>query len=296
MIDKFNFYDVYGYFLPGAAIVLLFWLPFGLVQGKWPDSSLGSAVIGVAVAYFIGHLLQIICTKLVPSSVGKGKDKHDRYPSDVVIDQDNESLTTELKTNLEEVVRKRFKLEIGVDKPGSKALDRVRRDAFYCARHVLVKAKEVSYGEQFEGLYTLMRGLSAAFALGAANFCGWSLSLLHGKVLDCVVIVVITVSLLAAANINVRKDISLSLEKWSAFLLILTSMGLGYGMGRHNEVSILKSAELALCAVLALIVCVRTYGSYKRFSFLFAVTIWRDFYASCGGEQPAANKADNQKD
>jgi hypothetical protein len=295
MIDKFNFYDVYGYLIPGAALLLLLWLPFALVHTPWPTKDLGSAVIGVVVAYIAGHLLQMICTRVIPSSVAIGADKHPRYPSDVVLDAKNSSFSLDLKKKLETRVQEKFSLNIGVEQAESEALDQLRRDAFFLARHALIRAKEVSYAEQFEGMYTLARGLAAALAVACVNYLGWSLSILHRDWLDCVVIVVITVTLLAAANFTahvLRKDLGTNTVGWldrlSALSLLLAALALGYGMGRHHDVTPAQAGEIVLCAIAAFVGCVRSYGAYKSFSYHFAVTIWRDFYASTDKQPPAS--------
>src|SRR5258706_16436134 len=56
MIDRFNFYDVYGYLLPGLALVALLGLPGVMIAGKLPSSELVSALAAVAAAYVIGQL------------------------------------------------------------------------------------------------------------------------------------------------------------------------------------------------------------------------------------------------
>jgi hypothetical protein len=56
MIDRFNFYDVYGYLLPGLALVALLGLPGVMIAGNLPSSELVSALAAVAAAYVIGQL------------------------------------------------------------------------------------------------------------------------------------------------------------------------------------------------------------------------------------------------
>ncbi len=58
MIDRFNFFDIYGYLLPGGLLLALLWLPFALVLGKWPPADWGSAALALALAYACGHLLR----------------------------------------------------------------------------------------------------------------------------------------------------------------------------------------------------------------------------------------------
>ena len=294
MIDKFNFYDVYGYFLPGAAMVLLFWLPFGLVRNSWPGSDLASAFIGVALAYFVGHLLQMFCTKVLPSTITSEVDGRGRFPSAMVIDKDSANLPMDFKTKLAEQVKKRFGLDLGIDKP-SEEVDKIRNAAFFQARHVLMQAKEFSYGEQFEGLYALLRALCAAFALACAHYTGWSASVFHPQWADCAIIVAILVSLLICANCSallLRRDLGkkavMLFERMSAGTLLVIAFGIGYAMGVSCRISPIKAAELAACAIGALIASLRSFAAYKAQCINFALTVWRDFSTLASKADPPA--------
>jgi len=57
LIEKFNFYDIYGYFVPGATFLAIRWIPFGIVRNSWPSSTWSSAIIAAAFAYILGHLV-----------------------------------------------------------------------------------------------------------------------------------------------------------------------------------------------------------------------------------------------
>ena len=72
MIERFNFYDIYGYLLPGATLVGLLWLPFGIITGVWPTAQLSEAVFVLVFSYVIGHVLHTISSKAVPSMVRDG--------------------------------------------------------------------------------------------------------------------------------------------------------------------------------------------------------------------------------
>lgn len=289
MIDKFNFYDIYGYFIPGAALVLLLWLPFGLIRGVSPPSDLGSAVIGAVISYVLGHLLHMICTKAIPSTItANGRQ---RNPSDVVVDEGDKNLAKEFKTKLADLVKKKYDgLDLQITATPTEEIDRVRGDAFALARHALQHAKEVSYAEQFQGMYTLTRSLTAAFAVAAVYYIGWGLSVFHDGLVDCVVIVVITVSLLAADNFTawVWKGGSKRLENWSAGALLLAALAGGYLLGRRFEPTPIRAEILGFCAMGAVFASLRCYMAYKSFSLNFAKTIWRDFYSSIDKEQPPA--------
>lgn len=291
MIDKFNFYDVYGYFLPGAAVILLFWLPFGLVKNSWPATDLGSAVIGIVVAYVAGHLLQMICTKVLPSTIRGGGRQ--RNPSDVVVDDTDTNFASEFKTALAALVKKEFGLDLHIKATPTREIDRVRGDAFNLARHALQHKKEVSYAEQFQGMYTLTRGLTAAFGVACVYYIGWALSVFHHGWVDCFAIVVITISLLAADNFTAAlwKGGGKTLESWSAAMLLLAALAAGYLLGRRFQPAPMKAGILGLCAMVALLASFRCFMAYKSFSFSFARTVWRDFYSSIDKEQPPADDA-----
>jgi hypothetical protein len=301
MIDKFNFYDIYGYFIPGAALLLLLWLPIGLTRGAAPPTDLGSAVIGAVVSYVVGHLLHMICTKAIPSTIVR--DGKRRKPSDVVVDDTDTNFASEFKTQLAALVKKQFGLDIATNKIGDPAVDRVRGDAFNLARHALQHTKEVSYAEQLQGMYTLTRGLTACFATACAYYIGWASSVFHDGWVDCAVLVVITISLLTADNLTGmlwnRPDVALekeekrkednlkkSLENWSTGALLLAALAAGFLLGRYFQPTAMKAAILGFCAMGALLALFRCFMAYKSFSFSFATTVWRDFYSSVDKEKP----------
>ena len=150
MIEKFNFFDVYVYLLPGMALLGLIWLPFGIVAGKWPPADWSSALLLLAAAYIVGHVLYYPAKVALPTKssgrYGKrefqsppagsppygqraqratsdrvsGENKPDRrtelkQPSDYVLDADELSFTPEFKTELQKVIHDRFKGAADVD-------------------------------------------------------------------------------------------------------------------------------------------------------------------------------------
>lgn len=289
MIDKFNFYDIYGYFIPGAALLLLLWLPFGLIRGTSPPSDLGSAVIGAVVSYVVGHIMHMICTKVIPSTVtANGRQ---RNLSDMVVDEKDKNFAKEFKTKLADLIKKKFDLDLQIAADPTQEIDRVRGDAFALARHALQHTKEVSYAEQFQGMYTLTRGLTAAFAVAAVYYIGCCLSVFHNGWMDSVVIVVITISLLLADNLTafLWKGGGKALENWSAGALLLAALAGGYLLGQHLHPTAIKAAILGFCAMGALLASLRCFMAYKSFSLSFAKTVWRDFYSSIDKEPPPAN-------
>jgi hypothetical protein len=165
MVKDFNFYDVYGYFLPGFTLLTLIWLPFGLIQRSFPTPELSSALVIIAFGYIAGHLLQIMAQNALPSTINDSQGRS-RYPSDVMFDEDNDVFSQEERDQLKQRIVSKF----------GEAFKSRPQNAFFLCRSFLVQHKVASYAEQFEGMYALMRGLAAAFGLGFVYHVGWALT------------------------------------------------------------------------------------------------------------------------
>jgi hypothetical protein len=170
VIKNFNFYDIYGYLIPGLAVLGVFWLPFGLAAGAWPAQEWSSALIVIVLAYIVGHLLQTFTHIALPDQFGG------RYPSDTLLDAKDKRFTHEFKRLLCEKINEVFKLKADYHENGAGAVMESRGIAFFLCRSALMQCKAGAYAEQAQGMYVLARGLSAAFALGAALHFGWAVS------------------------------------------------------------------------------------------------------------------------
>lgn len=289
MIEKFNFYDIYGYLLPGAVMLLLFWLPIGMAQHKWPSGDWTSALLGAAIAYVTGILLQTFADKVLRSTAAKGHDgdqTYDRFPSQQLLDAGG-PLSTTVKTGVADAVEDKFgikKEDLAVDHTPTKTQDTHRNDAFFLARHFLVAAKEASYVEQYEGMYALTRGLAAALGVAGIYYIGWTLSFLSGSWISTVcylaICLGIVIALFTTVALILRKTHGSGLEWLAAAGLLLAALGLGFGMGHHYEGTAQLPALLLLCALAAFLASVRAYRFYKEFTVTFAVTVWRDFFVA----------------
>lgn len=285
MIEKFNFYDIYGYFLPGLALIAVFWLPFGLVLHKWPSGDIASAVLDIALAYFAGHIMLYVSTNTLTSyDVQKSTPGHQRYPSETVLDSDSNDLPKEAKDKIAEAVRKELKLEVGVEN-SSGNFDGNRKAAFNLARQRLSLEKLQSYAEQFQGMYSLARGLVIAFAVGAAYYSGWVLGAVRCHLLLVLAIALGLLSLLALVNlaiaINQEKDRERksNLEYLFGCTWLLASFAAGWTAGFVYKVSAVQCALLAVSAGIALVLSLRCYVQYRYFTVQFAVTVWQNFAA-----------------
>jgi hypothetical protein len=278
--DNFNFYDIYGYLLPGVALTLVLLFPFWCYgRGPTADFGLGSALAATITAYMVGHLLQTIAVSAIPSTVRSKPKAARRYPSDILLDHDDETFTTGVKDQVAREIRSTFSIDVN-DKGN---LSANRRDAFFLCRDVLVASKRASYVEQFEGMYSLMRGLTAALLLGAGYLAGWALALRqsHGWVLA--ERSALALSLAAALGAAVAGYEKLAPEptigKWILAGLSLALAAVGHYCGGHVTMTAHQSLGLAAACVLALLLCLRCHGAYAVFAREYAKAVWRGFLA-----------------
>jgi hypothetical protein len=282
VIEKFNFYDVYGYFVPGAAFVAILWLPFGLVKHTWPSGTWSGAIIAAVLAYIIGHLVQSLATNALPSWGDKG-----RFPSETYLDVGDKELPEVCKTKIQKLMKEQFGLELQVEKVGDEAIDKERHNAFLLARQILIQGRAVSYAEQFQGMYALTRGLVSVLALGFAYWLGFgTAAILRGNIAANATVVGLAVSLLILANISLvllrTRPSALTkrrIERGYAVVLLIAFFFIGYALGLHCQVTTRYGAVLAFLSAWALIAALRAYGAYKSFAGQFAATVWRDYLA-----------------
>ncbi|MGB8113154.1 MAG: hypothetical protein WCF22_05255 [Candidatus Sulfotelmatobacter sp.] len=292
MIEKFNFYDVYGYFVPGAAFLAIFWIPFGLVRHKWPSSTWTDAIVAAVLAYIVGHLLQSIATNAIPSWEVETANGKNRYPSEIYLDHDDNELPEKSKKQIETFIKKQFNLELNVDQNGDDTIDEVRHNAFLLARQVLIQGKAVSYAEQSQGMYALTRGLVSVFALAFAYWLGWAAAVVvksHIAVISGIVVLAASVVVLAnisftllrpsAAPPKERRRKKRRIELVYAAVLLVAFYTIGYAQGVHFAVTAGQGGLLAFLSAWAFIACLRAYGAYKSFAGQFAATVWRDYLA-----------------
>lgn len=287
MIEKFNFYDVYGYFVPGAAFLAILWIPLGLIRHTWPPSTWSEAIIAVVLAYILGHLVQSIATNAIPSWEVKGPTGKNRFPSEIYLDPTDKELPEICKTKIQDLMKEQFGLELQVDKVGDDAIDKIRHNAFLLARQILIQGKAVSYAEQFQGMYALTRGLVSVLALGFAYWLGFAAAaVIRSDVTVRATILIVAGSLLLLANISLvllrshpdalkKRRVELG---YVVFLLI-AFFSIGYALGIQYTVSVRQGGLLAFLSMWTIIACLRAYGAYKSFAGQFAVTVWRDYLA-----------------
>ena len=186
MLERFNFYDVYGYLIPGLTTIGAFALPLLLLGGVSFPAELSAALVVAVVGYVVGLLVHEVARELIPSKFlhtadGTRSFAVARYPSDYVLDESaggppgfKQTLATRIREDLTFVVTVE-------DAPGKAQRD-TRNLAMMACRDRLVAAGQATYPEQFQGMYGLFRGIGVALGLAACGWLGWfSGSLVPGK-------------------------------------------------------------------------------------------------------------------
>lgn len=171
MIERFNFYDVYGYLIPGVVLLLSLGLPFLLSGTRLELNEWTALIIGVVVAYLTGHVIQSMAATAIPSS----RDPERRawqYYSATILNPESPGLSSKTKERLQESVQSWFGLDLSIGKTSDESIGASRQDAFMLARRVVNAAS--NYSEQFEGIYVMMRGITVALWLGIAFTVGFA--------------------------------------------------------------------------------------------------------------------------
>lgn len=285
MTIKFNFYDIYGFALPGFLLLAVLWLPFGLIENRWPDAEFSSALVGVILAYIAGHVLQQVAGQAIPSSFLE----NERYPSTVFLDKDDKAFSSEFKQRLADQIHKVFQHDVDLDLPKEaldekrKEVDRVRNDAFFLCRSALIKSKTAIYPEQFEGLYALMRGLCAGFGLAVVYYLGWASSGLLHKLVPLTVgswqwsgpAVLAGILIASFALVNTKRFKNAKSVMIAS--LMLATFAAGYYLGLSSVKVSEHRGQLIAAAVLSFFASERCYAGYKSFAQEFAKAVYRDF-------------------
>jgi hypothetical protein len=182
VIDRFNFYDIYGYLLPGVLLFSLIWIPLGVLTGMWPPAEWSSAILMLALAYVIGHILHSLSDAALPFEFkDKTKNKNKRSPSDLLLDKDEGQVLTKGLGDLREKLAKQiwddFKIDVKAGSEWDEKLFMPRLNAFLQCRNLLVRQKAASYAEQQQGMYVLMRGAATALLLSCVLYAGMGIGL-----------------------------------------------------------------------------------------------------------------------
>lgn len=311
-MERFNFFDVYAYLLPGIAFLGSIWLPFGILAAKWPPADLSSAVLTLTAAYIVGHVLYYPASATLPTeSTGRYKDVptwrvKPSHPSDYLLDAKELTFPEHFKVRLQELINSRFEGQVRVNvrfgwdractKMEEAEVESSQRDfAFLLCRSALMTEKVPSYGEQFHGLYEFLRCLTVVFAVVCAYHLGWALAVWYrtaggGKaaVAATAAIAVTTAGAIAHALILRRKAKGVEKGRLGALLiielLVLVLLACPFFLDLFLESpkapQPFKACLLAGMALTDAFVSWRCWSGYRPFAKEFAKAIYRDFSVS----------------
>jgi len=279
VIQNLNFYDIYGYLIPGLILATLMWLPRGLIDKQWPPADWTSALLAIVVGYVIGHLVQVLGRNALSSKTMDG-----RFPSEALLDKDNDILSDDLKKRLQERILTLSGIDVKTDKTKCEVaadakISTQRRDGFLFCRDALLTSKTISYGEQMQGMYTLMNGLTVAFAAAAMHHVGWALSgiqrgTLEGWAWAGFLLGLVGAIVIAALGLEKAKMIKARLMAGFLMLALLAS-GFIFGLGKVSNLDHRgRLGAIMLACIFASLIC---FASYKYFTRVYAETIYRAF-------------------
>ena len=261
MIERLNFYDIYGYLIPGSLLIGVVWLPFGIAFRTPPQADIGSAVLALIAAYVAGHILQVVATNVISSKVDG------QYPSDKMLDDKDRTFSDNFKSRLFAQIRADFG-EVS------------RKVAFEQCRTALILSKGASYAEQLQGMYVLMRGISGSAAIGCAFTLGWWVRLWNlfgdgctGRLI--VMVLILSAGVLTSWMHRIPRD-SPERDLFIAVILLGFAAG-GVLSAAYSPRPASLTTILGAVWVLELLSMFWAYGAYQTYATTFAKTVYRDF-------------------
>jgi hypothetical protein len=301
--ERFNFYDIYGYLIPGLALLTLLWLPFAMINPGLMKASLAAAAAAVVVGYIVGHFVAATAGDLISAKTARAQDGKPEYPSIVLLNPSDHKLSRDLKKRLARLVWAQFSLDLHLDKEADKEIGEIRQAAFYLCRPIVNKV--TAYPEQFQGLYAMMSALTIVFALGFFYMLGWSIAAYWvlspaGTVAQFGVALLLFATIVYAAGgsgmpmlavLRQRMPWLAALQKRVPILAVvpkrarLTALAIlalllalsGYSMGTQAAVPTSFAPALLAIALLCLAASFRFYSQYGYFANEFAKSVWTYF-------------------
>lgn len=284
MIQNLNFYDIYGYLIPGLALAILIWLPQGLIERHWPTADWTSALVAVVIGYVVGHVVSALALNAVPPKTMDG-----RFPSDVLLDKGNEIFSPEIKARIRDRIKNLSGIDVRTDLDGKDVGEEVkaqREEGFLFCRDALLTAKTISYAEQMQGMYALMNGLTVAFALGAAYDLGWALSGIDRGTFERFAWIAGGLGLAGAivvAVLGLRKNAN-SLEiarttraRRAVCFVMVALLASGYIAGLGKVSNLDQRGQLGAITLAVTFASLTCFSAYKTFTLMYALTIYRAF-------------------
>lgn len=182
MIERFNFYDVYGYLIPGFVWLALIAIPFHFIF-QFQAFSAGELTASLVAGYVAGHVLGGLARLVLPSSRYEVKGE-DGQP---IKDKKGKAKQFKMSEALlyaafdsEHALPPKVRKDVGTafaGRFGYNPLDpfdaQEAKQMFYLCRTALSQAKLGSYVEQYQGMTTLTKNIAFGTFLAAVYYAAW---------------------------------------------------------------------------------------------------------------------------
>lgn len=280
MIERFNFYDVYGYFLPGTATLAFVLAPAAISRPSWLPLDASTLLLGVPIAYLVGHLVQQVGVTTFRTEA-RDEQGERRYFSDMFLDDGDHGLSEALRAKIVKYFQDEMDMEISGPIAGhSSERALTRRDAFLLCRRMLIDQGRAGYVEQYQGMYTLMLGVATAGWIGASMNAGWLVGLLTKDIIPA------WTALLGAGGATLTiATLLFAKQDWriALWLLLGALAAIGFLLGfRAPEKPLALLLTLLGISLLGVFVARRCYASFRYFQRQFAAGVYRDFASALG--------------
>lgn len=297
MIERLNFYDLYGYLLPGIVLSAAIWVPLGLSGYGWPPAELSSAILAVVLGYVLGTLLhEISRDSLLVEQIP--------LPSTRILDQSDRTFSSDAKARLAAKIKSAFNVDVQ-GKSTDLAVSARRQAAFELCRAEVLQAKQAGYSEQMQGMYALMRSIGIGALLAASWYSGWLL-VRYGFVSSDAAMVrarwaIATVPMLLmirALLVHFRrrghlrdKGFAVAIHTlWFAWVALLLLAGLVFARAAVVEFPD-RNPRVGIAIVCALCVFVVSWSAYFRYATEFARHVYVQFDSIAGWAAPGGAAA-----
>ena len=271
MIERFNFYDVYGYLLPGSFLLAVAMLPMALSTWSLPHLDVKWAIAFLVAGYFAGHLLQAVARVEFPSTIQRREGPV--HPSALVLERDDPTLPRVIKDRLAATIERHFGLDV---------TDAGQRQAAFelCRQHIQASGSP-SYAEQFQGLEAFMRGVQAACSVAVAQYAGWYAGTLLGPDWweTAAVFAALTCGMWVLATFDAAWGrFRIAAITGNAFRALLgLAAGAGLLAGTTNPLAALQRLVILMLAVAMLGAIEIARRSQEDFAKKFASTVYEAF-------------------
>ena len=328
MIDRLNFFDLYGYLVPGLVFVLIICLPYALLNPQILSIELGSGLVAIVIAYVIGYQLYGLAELILLSKM-KIDGRWQHYSAFILYDHDpTNAFPPELRKALRDAIREYFLVRQPAYGPAATEVGRepIEHRYFISARTALLHNKRAGYAEQFQGMYVMTRGISLACGVGTIYLVGWltlgfpaSWRATLPRTAVAIAAVMFAVGALGGGAVLLwakRRADSVprwlergfrlpsatdreTLERRAAWWVVGALCGfvlLAAIWRAQPEPKEGVTAPLAVGLFACVLIALRSYAAFRHFALLFAKTVYNDFSVMVRDADRSRKAASNRED